>query len=97
MEDDGLPNQICMQCIHYIIRSFSFKQLCERSENTLRQVLGQPTQSYMELKPYQQNSLNLEISEEKDCEALQPKLEYIDIKISSMCLHFPYFILVNII
>lgn len=40
MEDDGLPNQVCLQCVHYINRAFSFKQLCERSDATLRQYLG---------------------------------------------------------
>ncbi|KAJ8968592.1 hypothetical protein NQ314_002258 [Rhamnusium bicolor] len=52
MENDGLPSQICLQCVHYINRAFSFKQLCERSENTLRELLGRPLQtSFLELKP----------------------------------------------
>lgn len=40
MEGDGLPSQVCLQCVHYINRAFSFKQLCERSDATLRQYLG---------------------------------------------------------
>lgn len=81
MEDDGLPDQVCIQCTHHIIRSFSFKQLCERSESTLRQILGQPSQSYMELKPYQQN-LDLDISDQKD--DLEPKFESVDVDISKI-------------
>lgn len=42
MEGDGLPNQVCLQCVHYINRAFSFKQLCERSDATLRQYLEKP-------------------------------------------------------
>lgn len=42
MEEDGLPSQVCLQCVHYINRAFSFKQLCERSDATLRQYLGKP-------------------------------------------------------
>lgn len=51
-EDDGLPAQVCLQCVHYISRAFSFKQLCERSESTLRELLGRPIQqTLLELKP----------------------------------------------
>lgn len=56
MENDGLPSQVCLQCVHYITRAFSFKQLCERSDSTLRQLLGKPTQAtFMELKPLLSN------------------------------------------
>lgn len=56
-EGDGLPTQVCLQCVHYISRAFSFKQLCERSDATLRQILGHPVQTFIELKPYNQSSV----------------------------------------
>lgn len=51
LENDGLPGQVCLQCVHYINRAFSFKQLCERSDSTLRQLLGRPIENFLELKP----------------------------------------------
>lgn len=52
MLNDGLPNQICMQCVQYINKAYSFRQLCERSENALRELLGRPIQqTFLELKP----------------------------------------------
>lgn len=55
-EGDGLPSQVCLQCVHYINRAFSFKQLCERSDSTLRQLLGSTIDStFLELKPVSQN------------------------------------------
>lgn len=56
MEGDGLPNQVCLQCVYYINRAFSFKQLCERSDSTLRQLLGRPIDTtFLELKPVSVN------------------------------------------
>lgn len=56
LENDGLPTQVCLQCVHYITRAYSFKQLCERSDATLRQLLGKPIQAtFMELKPLLSN------------------------------------------
>lgn len=47
---------MCLQCVHYINRAFSFKQLCERSDSTLRQLLGSTIDStFLELKPVSQN------------------------------------------
>ncbi|KAJ8921028.1 hypothetical protein NQ315_015824 [Exocentrus adspersus] len=58
MENDGLPSHVCLQCVHYITRAFSFKQLCERSENTLREILGRPIQAtFLELKPLLTNDV----------------------------------------
>lgn len=58
-EGDGLPSQVCLQCVHYIGRAFSFKQLCERSDSTLRQLLGLSTATsdapYPELKSISAN------------------------------------------
>lgn len=51
---------MCLQCVHYITGAYSFKQLCERSEITLRQLLGKNantssnttnTTTFHELKP----------------------------------------------
>lgn len=47
-----MPSQICMQCVQHINRAYSFRQLCERSENALRELLGRPIQqAFLELKP----------------------------------------------
>lgn len=40
LEGDGLPGQVCVQCADFITQAFSFKQLCERSDTTLRDLLG---------------------------------------------------------
>lgn len=88
MENDGLPEQVCLQCTHDIIRSFSFKQLCERSDGTLRQILGHSTESYVELKPYSHDSLDMEICDQKDYESLELKIESVDIEIPSMSILF---------
>jgi hypothetical protein len=33
---DGLPAQVCGQCIHKVATSYEFKLLCERSDAKLR-------------------------------------------------------------
>lgn len=37
LEGDGLPDQICTQCLQMVNRAYTFKQLCEKSDNVLRQ------------------------------------------------------------
>lgn len=37
---DGLPHQICTQCLQNVNRAYSFKQLCEKSDTTLRQYVN---------------------------------------------------------
>lgn len=39
MEGDGLPHQICIQCLQNVNKAYSFKQLCEESDLTLRNYL----------------------------------------------------------
>lgn len=39
IEGDGLPYQICIQCLQNINKAYSFKQLCEESDITLRNYL----------------------------------------------------------
>lgn len=39
---DGLPTLLCLQCVHEITRCYSFKQLCEQSDISLRQYFGKP-------------------------------------------------------
>ena len=34
--DDGLPTQVCQQCVQKVISSYEFKLLCERSDTKLR-------------------------------------------------------------
>ncbi|KAH1012985.1 hypothetical protein HUJ05_012044 [Dendroctonus ponderosae] len=36
IQGDGLPHQICTQCLRDVNRAFCFKQKCEKSDNTLR-------------------------------------------------------------
>ncbi|GLV46532.1 uncharacterized protein CBL_20857 [Carabus blaptoides fortunei] len=38
-ENDGLPSQICIQCLQQVNRSFTFKKLCEKSDAALREFL----------------------------------------------------------
>ncbi|XP_044270017.1 zinc finger protein 271-like [Tribolium madens] len=38
-EDDGLPDQICQTCFEMLEKSFSFKQLCKKSESVLEKAL----------------------------------------------------------
>lgn len=41
-----------MQCVQFLNRAYSFRQLCERSEHALRELLGRPIhQTFLELKP----------------------------------------------
>lgn len=53
MINDGLPSQICSQCVQNLNEAYSFRQLCERSENIIRELLGRPVphQTFLELKP----------------------------------------------
>lgn len=37
-----MPNLICVQCVHQVNSAYSFKQLCEQSDQCLRQYLGKP-------------------------------------------------------
>lgn len=36
---------LCLQCVHEITRCYSFKQLCEQSDLSLRQYFGKPPRS----------------------------------------------------
>lgn len=36
---DGLPETLCVQCVLQVSRAFNFKQICQRSDTSLRQVL----------------------------------------------------------
>ncbi|XP_044727324.1 zinc finger protein 470-like [Chrysoperla carnea] len=40
-ENDDLPNQICHACFLQLQNTFSFKQLCENSDNEFRQIIQQ--------------------------------------------------------
>ncbi|XP_071052389.1 gastrula zinc finger protein XlCGF57.1-like [Onthophagus taurus] len=47
---DGLPSLICLDCIHQVTRSLSFKQLCEESDTNLRQIIERSPVLKEELK-----------------------------------------------
>lgn len=82
VEGDGLPGQVCLQCVHYITRAFSFKQLCEQSDATLRQLLGKPIiTSYIEhLKPNEhiEAITTLQVMEQKPTENIDLKMEMME-------------------
>lgn len=40
MEGDGMPQQVCAQCLQQINRFYSFKRQCEKSDITLRQYIA---------------------------------------------------------
>lgn len=40
-DGDGLPNQICSQCMLQISKSYTFKQLCQKSDITLRNYIDE--------------------------------------------------------
>jgi hypothetical protein len=37
---DGLPAQICQQCVHQVNNAYNFKLLCESTDFALRQYLS---------------------------------------------------------
>lgn len=39
-QGDGFPNLMCVQCVLQCSRAYTFKQLCEKSDNILRQYLS---------------------------------------------------------
>lgn len=77
MEGDGFPNQICMQCLQMINRSYSFKQLCEKSDLTLRQYV---TSINLQLET-EQNLMNQVKNDQlfATTDALQPSSFFSDI------------------
>ncbi|XP_018330469.1 gastrula zinc finger protein XlCGF57.1 [Agrilus planipennis] len=48
--EDGLPPTVCVQCAHQVNCAYSFKQLCEQSDSSLRQYLGKPLISNKTIK-----------------------------------------------
>lgn len=85
MEGDGLPGQVCLQCVHYISRAFSFKQLCERSDATLRQYLGKPLLTDLTVKEPLPQPITQPSDETKDG-ILEPKIEILENEgINSKC------------
>lgn len=63
IENDGLPNQVCLQCVDSITKSFLFKQRCEESETRLRDCFNKPflPTKFLELKTIQ-NSDNVDLT-----------------------------------
>ncbi|XP_033610689.1 zinc finger protein OZF isoform X2 [Cryptotermes secundus] len=51
--DDGLPSQVCQQCVHQVNNAYNFKLLCESSDFALRQYLST---GQSENQPYQTSS-----------------------------------------
>nr|XP_023030078.1 zinc finger protein OZF-like [Leptinotarsa decemlineata] len=40
IQGDGLPHQVCTQCLQSINKAYTFKQLCEKSDMTIRNYLS---------------------------------------------------------
>ncbi|XP_072933191.1 uncharacterized protein [Epargyreus clarus] len=58
-EEDGLPRQICKECIRQLKRSFTFNTQCAESEETLKKYLE--TKDDLDLKP----SVDSNVKDEK--------------------------------
>jgi hypothetical protein len=61
IEGDGLPCQICTQCLQMVNRAYSFKQQCEKSDASLRQYINTLDLQTVSL----QNESNIIISDMK--------------------------------
>ncbi|XP_063912202.1 zinc finger protein OZF-like [Zophobas morio] len=61
IEGDGLPGQICTQCLQMVNRAYSFKQQCEKSDASLRQYINSVGLQTVAL----QNEPNIMISDMK--------------------------------
>lgn len=47
-----MPQQVCAQCEHDILNTFSFQQQCHKSDSILRAITSEPVQTQLiELKP----------------------------------------------
>lgn len=55
---DGLPELMCVPCVLQVSRAFTFKQQCQRSDQTLRSYLGQITEIHTENNNFQENFKN---------------------------------------
>ncbi|XP_063910484.1 gastrula zinc finger protein XlCGF52.1-like [Zophobas morio] len=62
-ENDGLPTQICCTCLQILEQCYSFRQLCRRSESTLRKALERNDKS----QPNYKNKS--EISQDNSCDS----------------------------
>lgn len=51
IEGDGLPDQICTQCLQMVSRAYSFKQLCEKSDETLRHYVNSISLNAVTIQP----------------------------------------------
>lgn len=52
---DGLPELMCVPCVLQVSRAFTFKQQCQRSDQTLRSYLGQIPEIETENNNFQEN------------------------------------------
>ncbi|GLV41342.1 glass [Carabus blaptoides fortunei] len=65
-EGDGFPNLMCVQCVLQCSRAYTFKQLCEKSDATLRQYLS----------PEFQEQLSNTIADQQTKQELQEQLQF---------------------
>lgn len=49
---DGLPENVCAECMELVGKCFTFKQLCERSESMLRCLVSQGNLQGMKEEPH---------------------------------------------
>ncbi|XP_044731675.1 zinc finger protein OZF-like [Chrysoperla carnea] len=62
-ENDSLPNQICQACFLQLQNTINFKQLCENSDSTFRQIIQQ---SKINLSDNQNHFVNVKDEEFED-------------------------------
>lgn len=55
---DGLPELMCVPCVLQVSRAFTFKQQCQRSDQTLRSYLGQIGKNDSENNNFRENFTN---------------------------------------
>lgn len=55
MAGDGLPELMCVPCVLQVSRAFTFKQQCQRSDQTLRSYLGQTPETCTENNNFRDN------------------------------------------
>ncbi|XP_044736949.1 zinc finger protein OZF-like [Chrysoperla carnea] len=67
-ENDDLPNQICNECFLQLQNTINFKQLCENSDNTFRQIIEQNTNNFVKNEGLDDLNYPTFVKEESDSE-----------------------------
>ncbi|CAH2094062.1 unnamed protein product [Euphydryas editha] len=65
---DGLPSQLCLQCVHQISRSHAFKDLVERNDTILRE----------QAKAMAEEALKENLEKEKEAQSVYRNIQFIE-------------------